>query len=43
LNQLLELGLVYWRRSDEIDFTPAGAQVYSKLAGAAKTDAGKGR
>jgi hypothetical protein len=43
LTQLLELGLVYWRRPDEIDFTPAGAQVYSKLAGTAKNGAAKSR
>lgn len=35
LDQLLKLDLVYWRKPDEIDFTPAGEQVYNELSGLA--------
>ena len=31
LNALLSLGLVYWRTTDNLDFTPVGEQVYDEL------------
>jgi hypothetical protein len=36
LKQLLECDLVYWRKPDELDFTPAGEEVYNKLTRTAK-------
>jgi len=37
LRELLALDLVYWRKRNEIDFTPAGVQVYNELSGVAET------
>jgi hypothetical protein len=36
LSQLLRLKLVYWRQPDELDFTPAGAEVYLQLTESVK-------
>ena len=31
LDDLLSIGLVYWRNEDQVDFTPAGEKVYQEL------------
>ena len=36
LDDLLKYDLIYWRNANEIDFTPAGEEVYDELAGAAE-------
>jgi len=33
LQELLALDLIYWRQADEVDFTPAGEEVYDELSG----------
>lgn len=40
LKQLLECDLVYWRKPDDLDFTPAGEQVYNTVT---RTAAAKSR
>jgi len=36
LRDLLALNLVYWRNPDELDFSPAGEQIYDELTGSAE-------
>jgi len=36
LKELLDLDLVYWRKPGELDFSPAGEQVYNELTGSAE-------
>jgi hypothetical protein len=31
LEQMLALGLVYWRATDNLDFTPVGERVFKEL------------
>ncbi|MBI3860271.1 MAG: hypothetical protein HY290_00085 [Planctomycetia bacterium] len=35
LDELLSYELIYWRNAGEVDFTPAGKEVYDELVGAA--------
>lgn len=36
IDELLGLGLVYWRTPGQLDFTPAGEEVYNELTGIAE-------
>jgi len=41
LDDLLKYGLIYWRKADEADFTPAGEEVYRELVGSGSTEMSK--
>ena len=38
LNELLSYELIYWRNTDEVDFTAVGKEVYDELVGSTKKE-----